>query len=405
MYGSGWEMGFQLMQRISLQEGEAQIFSFEDLDVRLVAEIQRQWSRFIQIDQSFGSQPAGVVLKVRGYVGRLVMPNVLTLEIIPKVPIRNLLGMVETAYELDAVHIFSGESQYAEIYHIYEVFADLLAKKIKHLTQRGLFQDYLTEEGQLSYVKGRLLVSKQPMPLLQCKYDVLSADSIHNRIILWTLFLLSRYPFQYDAVRQVTRRALQAMAREIKLESIDGTVWRNLRYHRLNKNYRSVHVLCRFFIEHCGPLLGQGDISFSPFVLFMPRLFERFVVSWLRGHIKSGLVLQDQYYTPLGGSGDLGFKMDMVLQEENSGKTLAVLDTKYKANSMPTTEDVQQVVAYAVLLDISTAYLIYPVALNTPLEVQIGKITVKAIGMDLTGSLNTAGSELCQELDNLEISN
>ena len=61
--------------------------------------------------------------------------------------------------------------------------------------------------------------------------------------------------------------------------------------------------------------------------------------------------------------------------------------------------------AYAVLLDISTAYLIYPVALNTPLEVQIGKITVKAIGMDLTGSLNTAGSELCQELDNLEISN
>jgi 5-methylcytosine-specific restriction enzyme subunit McrC len=394
-------MGYSPMQRINLQEGEAKVVSLNELNFALAETIQRQWNRFIQIDLLLVQNAPGFALKSRGYVGRLVLPNVLEVNIAPKIPIYNLLGMLETAYALEAFQLLDGESQYPEIHQIFEVLAGLFGQKVQYLIRRGLYREYAIKEAELPYIKGRLIPPLIPKTLLQCQYAEFGADGMDNRIILWTLYLLRRYPFGHNAVRQALRGAFLAMDKEIQLVSLTAEVFVGLNYHRLNQSYRPIHALCRFFLEHCGPLLGQGKATFSPFLLFMPRLFERFVGAWLKRHLKTGYLLKEQFHTPLVGSGDLAFQMDMVLQDKVSGKVVAVLDTKYKASQVPDTEDIQQVVAYAVRLDTRVAYLVYPFKLSAPVEVQIGSITVKAIGLDLSGALEHAGKDLLNEIDGI----
>ena len=53
-----------------------------------------------------------------------------------------------------------------------------------------------------------------------------------------------------------------------------------------------------------------------------------------------------QYGVQLDPAGRFGFVVDIVLRSAQPGKTVAVLDTKYKGGT-PLVADVQQVLAYA----------------------------------------------------------
>jgi 5-methylcytosine-specific restriction endonuclease McrBC regulatory subunit McrC len=103
-------------------------------------------------------------------------------------------------------------------------------------------------------------------------------------------------------------------------------------------------------------------------------------------------------HVQLNANADLSFRIDLVLRDR-SGQALSVIDVKYKLGEQPSEADIDQVVAYAVELGVSKAYLVYPVFLPQPVKAKVGNINVTTIGIDLTQPFLKSWNSLAREIN------
>lgn len=186
------------------------------------------------------------------------------------------------------------------------------------------------------------------------------------------------------------RKAYRALQGLVSVKPCLGRDCVGRLYHRLNDDYESLHSLCRFFLDHCGPTCEAGERKMIPFVLNMADLFEMFVAEWMEENLPIGWRLKRQERFIISYKQDLSFQIDLVLRDP-SGRIHCILDTKYKADARPSTDDVSQVVAYALAEGCRDAVLVYPQALSQPLDEMIRDIRVRSIGFPLGGDLEEAG--------------
>src|SRR5262249_32705116 len=177
-------------------------------------------------------------------------------------------------------------------------------------------------------------------------------DLEDNQILLWTLRLLTRAGLNRVDVRASIRAAFRALSTGVSLVPAAGLMCVNRRYHRLNEDYQALHGICRFFLEHMGPGVNEGEHTMIPFVVDMPDLFERFIALWMKSNLIDRYGVRIQYVAPLKATQKLSFRIDIVLEEVGTHKPLAVVDTKYKIGETPLGSDVEQVVAYAVKMGV-----------------------------------------------------
>jgi 5-methylcytosine-specific restriction enzyme subunit McrC len=172
-------------------------------------------------------------------------------------------------------------------------------------------------------------------------------------------------------------------------------------YNRLNGDYQPMHALCRFFLEHAGPTHARGANEMIPFLVEMPYLFELFVAEWLRIHLPTTLTLEPQYKMSFGKGDEVSIEIDLLVTETATGRPLWILDTKYKTAPKAASDDIQQVVAYAVAKGCTRAGLVYPRALETRLDTKWGQsgVSVKSLTFDLSGDLEAAGQKFLEELN------
>jgi 5-methylcytosine-specific restriction enzyme subunit McrC len=205
-------------------------------------------------------------------------------------------------------------------------------------------------------MRGNLRNVVAATPQLHCNYEELPADVEENAILLWALHVASRLTLSRDDVRRQIRRAYRNLVGDVSLEPKAAHDCLGRFYNRLNDDYRPMHGLCCFLIEHTGPSVAIAEHKFLPFQLNV------------------------QYFARLNANADLSFIIDLVLRDRMSGQALAVIDTKYKLHETPSEDDVKSMVAYAVRLGVSKAYLVYPFRLARPIEAKIGSVDVSAIG-------------------------
>ena len=72
-----------------------------------------------------------------------------------------------------------------------------------------------------------------------------------------------------------------------------------------------------------------------------------------------------------------------MIQDVNTGAPVAVMDTKYKVGEFPAEADLQQVVAYAVEMGASRAFLVYPSSAGANLRARVGHIMVEGLVFDI----------------------
>jgi 5-methylcytosine-specific restriction enzyme subunit McrC len=159
-----------------------------------------------------------------------------------------------------------------------------------------------------------------------------------------------------------------------------------------------MHALCRLLLEHVGPGVAAGGYDFIPFTLYMPGLFEMFIARWLAANLPSNIGVETQYSATLDSNAQLKLRIDIVLQDVESGKNLAVLDTKYKGAEVPEMSDIQQVAFYANELGVEAAILIYPSAMP-PYWVRNGDVLISTIVFDIQLSIEQAGRAFLRHLD------
>ena len=385
---------------IELEEEVTRSLSGEELAEEDALLLHREYGK--QIDVEFPAPVNGghYQLRSRGYVGHFPLGE-WQLHVHPKIELHNLFGMLEYAYRLQAFGLLTDRILSGSMEEVFESLASVLARRVLDRIHGGLLRDYVEEEKDLPYLRGRLLAgpsSRWAGTSLRCRFQEHTTDLMDNRILAWTLYQLRRFPFRREEVRRQVHRAFRGLAGGVVLEPVEPEECEGRFYHRLNQDYRPLHALCRFFLEQTGPVLGLGDREFMPYSVHMPTLFETFVAEWLKAHLGNQFELCVQHRLSLEGSDHLAFQIDLGLMEKNSGRPLVVLDTKYKRESEPEEGDIQQVVAYAVRMGTNKAVLIYPSRETRRFVLQVGSVEVSSLVFDLGRELVQAGACFFQDL-------
>lgn len=160
-----------------------------------------------------------------------------------------------------------------------------------------------------------------------------------------------------------------------------------------------MHALCRFFLEHTGPTHQTGDRRMLPVLVDMERLFELFVVEWMKRHVSDRYLVRGQENVQLQMGQTVSINIDITVEDIESGRTVLVLDTKYKAPEQPAQADIYQVVAYAEAKNCRKAVLVYPAPLRKAISGLWGAdIHVESLVFRLNGDLDQGGHELLARL-------
>jgi 5-methylcytosine-specific restriction enzyme subunit McrC len=335
----------------------------------------------------------GWQLAPKGYLGHLPISKKLHFIIEPKVPIKNLFKMIEVASGFE-VKAFDSAFFVEELDEVFERLAQQLARMVMQACRAGLYRTYLPFREELKYVRGNLdsvqLALKPHKARFDCRFEEHTVDVEENRILAWALRQISTMPFKDETIA-LALRALGILRSEVSLTKLAAGCCLDRDYNRLNKKYEPLHHLCWFFLANSGPVFSAGEHMMSSFLLNIDKLFESFVAQWLQKRLAAeGMALEPQYRFNVQ---HLEFRIDILIKDKE-GRTIAVLDTKYKDEEKPSQEDVSQVATYALANGCKDAILVYPSPVTMPLDHLVGDIRVRSLWFDLEKDLDEAGEQL-----------
>lgn len=336
-----------------------------------------------------------------GWVGYLPIDDDLAISLQPRVKLGNIFRMLEYAYHLDVFGPDDAIHGCTALSDVYERLAGILARQVLSRSRRGLYRDYVPDDDRLLHVRGRIDLPRTAArpwdPQLHCHFQDHTADLEDNAILTQALSTIARSGLCSERTAPTVRQAYRTVAGPAPARSLVGADCLGRHYNRLNQDYRPMHALSRFFLDHSGPTHKTGDNEMVPFLVDMPLLFETFVARWLERHLPWRYTVTPQYALPLAGNAGLGIRVDLLLRDAD-GRVVCVMDTKYKLDDKPRLDDCQQVVAYAVACGCKEAVLLYPRKLDTAWEIWFGDVRVRALWFGLEGDLVEAGGGMVEEL-------
>ena len=385
---------------IELTEYKIKSFPKDEIPVSIGIELYQKYRKQIDIEFPNYKTENQWQLKARGLVGYIPLNHQLAVKINPKVSIENIFVMLEYAYKLKSFTFIEGLMNCDSLQGFYNNLAYTIAQLILDRVRKGLYRIYIPKTQHLNYVRGRLDILetiKQPWnPRLKCHYQEQTIDIEDNQILLWTLFIISRNSLCSEKVSTIIRKAYHTLQSLVTLKSFTPEDCFRINYNRLNQDYKLLHYLCRFFLENTAPNYNSGNRNTLPFIVNMSKLYELFVAEWLKIHLPSNLIIQSQKRVNIAKN--ISFQIDLVLYDISTNKNRYILDTKYKTPDSPSSDDVAQVVAYAVSQKCSEVILIYPTTLNHPLDKFVGDIRVRSLTFSLDKNLDKAGNSFLNKL-------
>lgn len=388
------------LQHIELTEYSSGTFEINEIEYAIAENLWRNYDKQVTVDFPTPKTSGKWKLTAKGWVGHIAVNPDFHLSLLPKVPLFNLFGMLEYAYNLKSFRFLSGLINCQSLEEFYNHLAHVLAQRILNRCRKGFYRAYLPKTGNLAYVRGRLdmrqTIQKPWEVKLKCHYEEHTADIEENQILAWSLFLILRSGLCKERVLPKLRQAYHALQGFVTLKPFKSEDCIGRNYHRLNEDYQELHALCSFFLDNTGPSHEKGDRTMLPFLIDMAKLYELFVAEWLKENLPSHLFLKFQEHINI--SDRISFKTDIVIYENTTGKPSYILDTKYKTPSSPAADDVAQVIAYAVSKECQDVVLVYPTSLKYPLNEQVGDIRVRSLTFFLNGNLEQAGQAFLKDL-------
>jgi 5-methylcytosine-specific restriction enzyme subunit McrC len=392
------------MEIIELREEESLSLPKDSFDETSALTLYHNYKNRIIVEFPNPVNEQCYIIRSNGYVGYIPINENYSLRILPKVSINNVFRMLEYAYNLRSFALFEGSTSVEAIEDLFERLAAILAKRVINRSRKGLYLDYLERREALPHLVGRPDLISTTVSLLRgstnaiCEYEEHTADLEDNQILAWTLYQLRRFHIKRKDVQILVRKAFRELVHKVDIKHIEPQLCINRLYHRLNQDYKPMHGLCRFFLEHSGPGIEKGEHEFLPFILNMPNLFESFVAEWLLKNLPTGIRLEKQYYAQLSPDGKFYFNIDLVLIDARTDKVIAVLDTKYKRKADPEDHDIEQIVAYAISMNTKDALLVYPSPHTNNFDFKVGdNVRVVGLSFDIGSDPDEAGKEfLCQ---------
>lgn len=326
------------------------------------------------------------VLQVQNYAGVLYTPTGTQLEILPKVgksltPERareTLLVML--SYLSDFRHIVTQQaSVQTNRMPLLDIFAGQFLYSVSQLLRQGLHSEYVRQQNNLAFMKGKLMHSQQLRQNHVNKhkfwvdYEEYVPDCPANRLLHAALLRLNRLGLSSDNQRWC-RELRFAFEGVIPSQHVENDI-SCLQHERGMSHYEEPLAWAKLILQGMGPLALQGDTKALSLLFPMEAVFESFVAQTLAKelpqHLQAKIQFSGQTLVHHAGKDRCKLRPDILIQSRSFSKPQMVLDTKWKLVNNTTKgpslyglsqDDLYQMFAYGqkYLGGKGDLYLIYP---------------------------------------------
>lgn len=261
----------------------------------------------------------------------------------PKVPIENIYYLLCYAWEqMEAGRITeAGATGHTKLQNL---FAEILVKGTKRILTQGLDREYVSATEETQRPRGKINFQRSvrqgllPQGKVHCRYDDLSQDVLHNRILKSTLRHLART----DGVDDELQGELQVLTRRFKKVtdvSLRRSLFSKIQLHSNNAFYRFLMRVCSLVAQGLIPREGASGYRFRELLhdeATMWELFEQFVFNFYKHEQDCYAVDDPTIEWDIVGDPPKALpqmRTDVVLA---TGDHAIIIDTKYYAESLTT---------------------------------------------------------------------
>jgi 5-methylcytosine-specific restriction enzyme subunit McrC len=367
------------LEKIDLEEWKKRVLAYEKQDEEAISKLKNRREDTL-VYEKLSENLAQI--ETRQYSGAILLPGSnKILRISPKTSSRylHLLQYAQKVKCNDNKPFFFYDCEQVVKTKEGDVFLDIIAhfflKELERIARMGLVKEYVRREENTTYLKGKLLVSKQIVhnfinPKFVCAYFDLTVDNLTNQVVLFASLKLSRMirsESGSDEIRIERRKLKERILRYVKLFKDEITIKNDIlpsmldtiKVNRRNEHYREILRLSKLIIrENFFDSPEQEDTKCCSFLIDMNVLFERVVF----GLLQELLTKQDEYslvdqkhypFNLLEGYKKLKLIPDIVVLKE--GEEHCIIDAKYKATIG--TLDYHQIILYFTALSIKSQKL------------------------------------------------
>lgn len=260
------------------------------------------------------------------------------------IPIQNIYYLLIYAWDyLDEGGLVNVED--IDGTELVDLYAAVLWSGVRHLSRRGLHQDYVDFEEDIAGIRGRINVAVTARRMLaqhgraQCIYDELHVDTLPNQILLATTRLLLRSN-QLDSALRKEGLAIERGLRQITQIPLSNRTFRSLQLYRSNRTYRFVLDLCRLIVDMSFVTEARGDVQFRDFLRdpkALAALYEKFLFNFYRREKPDAEIRSDRIRWDAVSSDDPELSLLPVMQTDISMRTTdrtLVIDAKFYENTL-----------------------------------------------------------------------
>ncbi len=243
-----------------------------------------------------------------------------------------------------------------------EALAASFARQAGRALDQGLLKGYRTSDESLTVVRGRIREGDQirrhwgRLIPIEVRYDDYTADIPENQLLAGAVETLLRLPIAQTFRTPLLRLRVQ-LADATPVRGPGRPRWTP---SRLNARYRTALELAELILDGRSFEQRVGNVTMSGFLFDMAAVFEGFVTVALREAMRPhGGRSSVQYRTHLDVAQTVAIRPDYVWIRD--GRPATVADAKYKAekpSGFPQA-DMYQMLAYATVLGLDHAHLIY----------------------------------------------
>lgn len=256
--------------------------------------------------------------------------------------------------------------------NFFDILGRLFLNELEEIFKKGFYKKYVRKEENLSFLKGKMLFSKQLIndirktPKFYCSYEDLTYDNLENQIVLKATALLIPLIRFNDKIKSELIRYRYILNEEVILRNVLPEECNRVQYNKLNECYEPIIQFSRAVLQyHFIRSAHKGASKGFNFIVNMNRVYEDFITEIVKELINEDPAFADyiveaqKRFDSLVKEREVVTKPDVILRKKNSSEYPLLIDTKYKRQE--NNADYYQVIAYALAIKtVETCLLIYP---------------------------------------------
>ncbi len=324
----------------------------------------------------------GDIVCIRNYVGLIQMRNGFQVQVLPKIDFGEeddgnaqtksiFLKMLRSMKDFPS-KVLNEANLKVDRMNLYEIFINMYIQEVRKLVKKGLKSDYIRQEDNLSFFKGKLIVRKHMRANLihrehfYVEYDDFNSNCPENRLVKATLEKLRILTTSAENSKEI--RQLLTFFEMVESSTNYEKDFDKVTINRTSKNYELLLKWAKVFLQNKSFTTFSGKTTSRALLFPMETVYESYVAKKIKQlFCPDGWEVSSQdkgHYLFVEPRKQFGLKPDIVARKQDR---IVIMDTKWKRlidnerlNYGISQTDMYQMYAYSKKYNTPEIWLLYP---------------------------------------------